>query len=116
MKMVWKIIMILSYVLSSFSIEARAGAKVEADQQTYQQELAEIDAAVKKLEEKKNRYRASAARHEDEALRWQFQPGMLVDARMAWAQADQDREKMEEIQKLIDALQKRKAQILKLKT
>ncbi|HKZ00107.1 MAG TPA: hypothetical protein VJ112_02960, partial [Rhabdochlamydiaceae bacterium] len=103
-------------VLSSFSTNVRADTKVEVDQQPYQQELSEIDAAVKKLEEKKNRYRASAARHEDEALRWQFQPGMLVDARMAWAQADQDREKMEEIQKLIDALQKRKAQILKLKT
>ena len=111
--MVWKIITILSYVLGSFSTCVHAETRVEADQQTLQQELDAIDKEVKKLEERQNRYRASAARHEDEAMRWQFQSGMQVDARMAWAQADQDREKMKDIQKLIDALQKRKAQILK---
>lgn len=78
-----------------------------------QAELSQIDQELEQLEDLKNRYRASAARKEDEATRWQFEQDLKQEARQAQRQAALDREMERQIQLRIDFLQARKAELLK---
>lgn len=77
-------------------------------------EIQEIDVQIQDLTELRNRYRASAARKEDEANRWQFKSGEFNETRRAWQGAEEDRKKAQLLQEEIDALEQKKQKILKL--
>ena len=84
-----------------------------AHTEDWQEELKQIDRETDQLKDLKNRYKASAARHEDEAIRWQFQQHLKQESRRAYREADLDREMEQQIQARIDYLDARKAEILK---
>lgn len=77
-----------------------------------QEEVQKIDTELKQLQDLKSRYRSSAARHEHEASRWQFEQNLKQEARRASQQAQLDREMERQIQARIDYLQGRRAQII----
>ncbi|MBI3237210.1 MAG: hypothetical protein HYZ48_05905 [Chlamydiales bacterium] len=97
--------------LNGFATE-KAISQAESPK-NWQEELQEIDKEAEQLEDLKNRYKASAARHEDQAMRWQFEQNLKQEARRASKQADLDRQMIEQIQARLDHLQARKAEILK---
>ena len=76
-------------------------------------ELTEIDAELERMDEEQKRLKRSHARWEDDGSRWQFQQGMTQEAKRAFEKADADKLQMEKNQKYIDALNARRAKILK---
>lgn len=95
-----------------FSLDVQSSI-VQAEDVDPKTELQQIDKEIEELQDLKNRYKASAARHEDEAIRWQFQQNLKQEARRAYQQADLDREMVKKIQVRIDYLEARKAQLIK---
>ena len=80
---------------------------------TWQEEVAGIDKQVGQLQDLQDRYKSSANRNVNSAMRWQFQNENYLDARRAWDQAAQEKQKIREIQDQIDDLRRRRDQILK---
>ena len=79
----------------------------------WQDELRQIDQQIEQLQDLQDKYRSSAKRNADNAMRWQFQSENYLDARRAWEKSAQDKQKVKEIQDQMDDLQKRKQKILK---
>ncbi|MBS0653762.1 MAG: hypothetical protein JSR39_09615 [Verrucomicrobia bacterium] len=117
----WKISKLASVALAFFhaccaslSVEAvEADVELIAETDDWQEELKQIDAETDQLYDLKNRYKASEARHNNNAMRWQFQQNMKQESRRAYQQAELDREMQNQIQARIDYLDARKAEILK---
>lgn len=78
-----------------------------------QNELSLINEEIAYLEEEKARYLALALIHEEEAMRWQFDPHLKQEARRSLKLADAERRVMQEIQERIDDLCNRRDQLLK---
>ncbi len=93
----------------------KAGVILAADEEIpdWGQEVQQIDRELEQLKDLKNRYKASAARHEDEAIRWQFEQNLKQESRRAYRQAELDREMEQQIQSRIDYLQAKREQIVK---
>lgn len=79
----------------------------------WQIEVAGIDKQISQLQTLQDRYKSSAERNVNNAMRWQFQNENYLDARRAWDQAAQEKQKIREIQDQIDDLRRRRDQILK---
>jgi len=79
----------------------------------WRQEIEQIDKEIQELEEKKNLHEANADRLDAEGDRLQVYSDRLVDARMAWERARQQRQKMVEAQNQIDELKKEREMLLK---
>ncbi|MBS0605796.1 MAG: hypothetical protein KF898_07155 [Parachlamydiales bacterium] len=117
----WRILRLASVTLAFFhaacaslSVEAAEPENIlAAEEADWQDELDQIDKETHQLKDLKNRYEASAARHDNNAMRWQFQQNMKQEARRAYQQAELDREMQKQIQARIDYLDARKAEILK---
>lgn len=117
----WKLLRLVSVTLAFFhaacaslSVEAAEPAYVAADKKVdWQEEIEQIDSETKQLKDLKGRYEASEARHNNNAMRWQFEQNMKQEARWAYQQAELDREMQKQIQARIDALDARRAEILK---
>lgn len=77
------------------------------------EEVQEIDRQIEQLEDLQDRFRSSAQRNANNAMRWQFQNENYLDARRAWDKAAQDKQKIQEIQDQIDDLKVRKSKLLK---
>lgn len=78
----------------------------------WQEDVKEIDTQIEELTSLKEKYQASMRRNTNNAMRWQFQKENYMDARRAWDQAAQEKQKIREIQDQINDLQKRKKSIL----
>lgn len=102
---------LLFFSLNGFSAESSSSEVQIETAKDWQEELKLIDTEIKQLEDLKTRYNASAARNQDNALRWQF--NQKQEAKRASKQADLDRQMVEQIQKRLDYLESKKAQILK---
>lgn len=91
------------------------GLSVRADvpKSSWSQQVEEIDRELKRLSDLKNRYKASADRHEDTAQRLQFDSQFTLDARYEMRLAEKAREKEAELQEQIDELKEKRDQILK---
>jgi hypothetical protein len=101
-------------LLSLFSTLAPLGiAQAAGVQKSWQQELADINREQEQLNDLKNRYKASADRHDNNAMRLQFDSEFTLDARYERRLADQARLKQIEIELQIYELEQRKAQLLK---
>ncbi|MBS0650598.1 MAG: hypothetical protein JSR93_05505 [Verrucomicrobia bacterium] len=117
----WKILRLASVTLAFFhaacaslSVEAAEPDNIlAAEEVDWKEELDQIDKETKQLKDLKNRYEASATRHENNAMRWQFQQNMKQEARWAYKQAELDREMQKQIQARVDYLDARRAEILK---
>lgn len=79
----------------------------------WQIDIKQIDKQIEELEDLKEKYESSMQRNMNNAMRWQFQKENYLDARRAWEQAAQEKQKIREIQDQIDDLKSRKEQILK---
>ena len=79
----------------------------------WQEEVAGIDKQIGQLQDLQDRYKSSVERNINNAMRWQFQNENYLDARRAWDQAAQEKQKIREIQDQIDDLKRRRNQILK---
>lgn len=79
----------------------------------WREEVRTIDSQIEQLVDLQDKLKASARRHVNDAMRWQFQNENSFDARRAWDQAAQDKQKIQEIQDQIDDLKRRKEEILK---
>ncbi len=79
----------------------------------WQEELKQIDSELHELDDMKNKYKASAARHENDGLRWQSMQNLKQESRRAYQQADLDNEMVKQVQTRMDYLEARKAEILK---
>jgi hypothetical protein len=76
-----------------------------------QEEINEIDAQIKTSMQEKKRHEALASKYGDTAFRMQTnQKG--IDARRFYQMQEQEQEVAQYLQKEIDALEKRKAEIL----
>jgi hypothetical protein len=84
-----------------------------AGQWTPQEQLQQTNGELKQLYDLKGRYKAAAARHEDEGNRWQFMQNQKQEAKRAYQRADMEREMVREIQVRIDYLEGQKADLLK---
>ncbi|QZA58552.1 hypothetical protein [Candidatus Rhabdochlamydia porcellionis] len=78
-----------------------------------QRELSQINEEIVYLEEVKTRYLALALIHEEQAMRWQFDPHLKQEARRSLKLADSERRVIQEIQERIDHLCIRRDQLLK---
>lgn len=78
----------------------------------WREELKQIDAEIESAEDLKNRYLAAARRAEDQGMRWQFSQDQKQEAKRAFQRADEKKQAAQMLQKRIDALKARKAQIL----
>ncbi|MGL4539426.1 MAG: hypothetical protein ACRCU0_00400 [Candidatus Rhabdochlamydia sp.] len=81
--------------------------------QNPQSELSVINEEINYLEEEKARYLALALIHEEQAMRWQFDPHLKQEARRSLKLADAERRVMQEIQERIDDLCIRRDKLLK---
>jgi len=72
-----------------------------------------MDQQIAELQDLQDKYRSSAQRNTNNAMRWQFQNQNYLDARRAWDKVAQDKQKIQEIQDQIDDLENRKKQLLK---
>jgi len=80
---------------------------------TPQEEVREIEQQIADLEDLQEKYRSKASRDANNAMRWQFQNENYMDARRAWDQVAEDKQKIQEIQDQIDDLEARKKKIQK---
>lgn len=78
-----------------------------------QSELSQINEEIIYLEEVKTRYLALVLIHEEQAMRWQFDPHLKQEARRSLKLADSERRVIQEIQERIDHLCIRRDQLLK---
>lgn len=85
-------------------------AEVSSDCQS---ELSQINEEIIYLEEVKTRYYALVLIHEEQAMRWQFDPHLKQEARRSLKLADSERRVIQEIQERIDHLCIRRDQLLK---
>ncbi|MBY0529005.1 MAG: hypothetical protein K2P51_02315 [Rhabdochlamydiaceae bacterium] len=80
---------------------------------TPKQELEHIDKEYKQLKDLRNKYKAAAARHQDEGMRWQFMQDYKQEAKRAFQQADWELEMVQELQRRMDVLDQQRAELLK---
>lgn len=92
---------------------SNALAEEMASFQDPQSELSLINEEISYLEEEKARYLALALIHEEQAMRWQFDPHLKQEARRSLKLADAERRVMQEIQERIDDLCIRRDKLLK---
>ena len=78
-----------------------------------QESVEEIDAEIDRLTDLSNRYKSAAARHENDAMRWQFTQEYKQDAKRAFVQADKERALAKKLDEQINALELHKAELLK---
>lgn len=78
----------------------------------WRQELQNIDQAISKLSDLRDKELARATRRQNDGDRLQFQSQNLLDAKQAWAEAEASREIAARYQQEIDQLETRKAEIL----
>ncbi|MCB1080317.1 MAG: hypothetical protein KDK69_00715 [Chlamydiia bacterium] len=78
----------------------------------WQQEIANIDEAVIKLTDLRNKELANAAWAQNQGDRLQFQSQNLIDARRYWNEADTSREIAARYQEEIDKLEARRKVLL----
>jgi hypothetical protein len=78
-----------------------------------QSELSQIYEEILYLQEVKTRYYAWVFMHEEQAMRWQFNPHLKQEARRCLQLADAERRVIQEIQERIDHLCIRRDQLLK---
>ncbi len=83
-----------------------------SDSADWQSQVTDLDKRIKSLQELKGRYEGSALRHENNAMRWQFEDEYKLEARRAYSQAEFDREVARKIQSQIDDLNAQRAEIL----
>lgn len=76
-------------------------------------ELSLINAEIAYLEEIKARYLALVLIHEEQAMRWQFDPHLKQEARRSLQLADAERRVIQEIQERIENLCIHRDKILK---
>lgn len=76
-------------------------------------ELSIINEEIIYLEEVKARFLARALIHEEQAMRWQFDPHLRQEAKRSLQVAEAERRVIQEIQERIDDLCNKRDQILK---
>lgn len=76
-------------------------------------DIGEIDQQIRFLEDEKMKHTSRALRFTDKANRWQFQSNLSLEAKRAYAMADEEKLKAAEAELEIKLLQKRKQQLLK---
>lgn len=75
-------------------------------------EIIAIDQEIEELKLKKNFYQSKILRLEINADRWQFDSSTYQDARRAWKEIDDAKLRIEEIDRLIVALEQQKQTLL----
>ena len=100
----------LCFILLGFGIQALV-KELPPDQ--WKQEVENIDGAIGRLSDLRDKELARAARRQNDGDRLQFQSHNLLDAKKAWAEADASREIAARYQQEIDQLEIRKADLLK---
>ena len=106
-----KVILGLCYLLVTYTPNATSSEVASCRDD--QSELSQINEDIAYLEEEKARYLALALIHEEEAMRWQFDPHLKQEARHSLKLADSERRVIQEIQERIDHLYVRRDQLLK---
>jgi hypothetical protein len=106
-----KVIFGLCYLLASYT--SNAISSEIASFYDCQNELSQVNEEIIYLEEVKTRYLALVLIHEEQAMRWQFDPHLKQEARRSLKLADSERRVIQEIQERIDHLCIRRDQLLK---
>lgn len=120
----WKCILIVAGIFSTgeafsriqiLECRTRMLSKQEyaQNENDWKQELVNIDRKVKTLTLRRNLHQARAARLEENAKQWQTHPDLTTEARSVWKRFETEKSQVREIQAEIDALQRRKMEILK---
>lgn len=100
----------LCFLLIGVGIQALV-KELPSDQ--WKQEAQNIDKAIERLTDLRDKELARAARRQNDGDRLQFQSQSLIDAKRAWADADASREIAARYQEEIDQLQVRRENLLK---
>ena len=79
---------------------------------SWEVQVQEIDEQIQELDDLQDKYRSSAQRNVNNAMRWQFQNENYLDARRAWEQVARDKQIIKEIQDQIEDLKAQKQGIL----
>jgi DNA repair exonuclease SbcCD ATPase subunit len=78
----------------------------------WQDEVKQIDRQIESLQDLQDKLRSNATRNANKAMRWQFQNENYSDARRAWDQVAEDKQKIQELQDQIDDLKAKRKKIL----
>ncbi len=95
-----------------FIVDSPSASAQEEMALSPQEELAQIDEEIKKLEDLRDRRLSAAARAEDQGMRWQFMQNQKQEAKRAFQRADDNRQAAKELQERIDALKKRRTYLV----
>lgn len=96
---------LLLWGVSAVSREKKMPSKV-------QNQIAAIDDQIRDLEAMKRGYEAKALRHDDQALRLQFDQEWNLEVRRHLELADENREKAAIVQKEIDRLKEQRKRLI----
>ena len=86
--------------------------KAHVTKPKWQAQVDELDEEITRLSNQRNLYLAKATRFQNQGDRLQFDRNNLIDARLAWQQAEINREIAARIQQEIDILEQKRAKIL----
>ncbi len=86
----------------------------ELPSELWEEELENIEMAIERLTDLRNKELAKATRRQNDGDRLQFQPHNLLDAKQAWADSDASREIAGRYQEEIDMLEMRKQKLLEM--
>lgn len=78
-------------------------------------QIERIDQQIEQLREMKRGYESHAIRAQDQADRLQFEDHFVLETRRYYRIADQNREKAEKVQEMIDRLEAEKEELLNQK-
>ena len=102
----------MAFFLLLWGISAVCGEKKENPPTAGQKQIALIDDQIRELEEMKRGYESRALRHQDQALRLQFNQEWNLEVRRHLELADANLEKAAMVQKEIDRLKEKRKQLL----
>jgi hypothetical protein len=105
------ILMLLLFTYST-ALFASEPCLERTQEMSKQEEIDLIDEQIKVLEDRKNRYKASARRHQDQVDRWQFDSSRIDEMRKERENVEIDETLMRDIQIKIDELKQQKEEIL----
>ncbi|MDN3507439.1 MAG: hypothetical protein P0S94_00795 [Simkaniaceae bacterium] len=97
---------------TSKHVSSPAPKKTHVTQSGWQGQVDELDEEIDRLTNQRNLYLAKATRFQNQGDRLQFDRNNLLDARLAWQQAEINREIAGRIQQEIDILETKRAKIL----
>jgi len=112
-----RFLLLAALFLAPFCLESSMRSRSDPPKTTakdpeWKKEVDEIDEQIRKLVNQRNLHLSRATRYQNQGDRLQFNHQNLIDARMAWQQAEINREIAARLQQEIELLEQKRQKIL----